>query len=241
MQQRKSTLPINLLTMLELDELSLVDNPANQMAIAPIFKRDTSNGEEMTKEQIEALEADLAKVKKDNETLRKALLDNGFVIEAEGITKAAPVETIEVDGEKINKADIPAAILKRMEADAEALEASRIEKADRELADKAKKELPNFAENVAKALLKSVEGSDEFDAIMEALKAADKAFDEKMEELGKSDVDGDMSDPSVKLETLIKACRDKNPSMTREQAYAEVAKTKDGNALIAAIYKSEKE
>ena len=227
--------------MLELDELSLVDNPANQMAIAPIFKRDTSNGEEMTKENIEALEADLAKVKKDNETLRKALLDNGFVIEAEGITKAAPVETIEVDGEKINKADIPAAILKRMEADAEALEASRIEKADRDLTDKAKKELPNFAENVAKALLKSVDGVDEFDAIMEALKAADKAFDDKMEELGKSDVDGNMSDPSVKLETLIKAYKEKNPSVTKEQAYAEVAKTKDGNALITAIYKSEKE
>ena len=233
-------MPINLLTALELDELSLVDNPANQMAIAPIFKRDTSNGEEMTKEQIEVLEADLAKVKKDNETLRKALLDNGFVIEAEGISKAAPVETIEVDGEKINKADIPAAILKRMESDAAALEASRVEKADRELAEKVKAELPNFDEKVAKSLLKSLEGVEDYDAIMQALKAADKAFDEKMEELGKSDVNGDMSDPALKLETLTKAYKD-TKGVTKEQAYAEVVKTKEGRDLVAAIYKNAKE
>ena len=242
-QLRESILPINLLTSLELDELSLVDNPANQMAIAPIFKRDTSNGEEMTKEteiDTEAMKADVAKYKAENERLRKALIDNGFVIEADKVAKKAPVETIEVDGEKINKADIPAAILKKMEADEASIAKAAVEKADRELTEKAKETLPNFDENVAKSLMKSLDGVEDYDKIMEALKAADKAFDAKMEELGKADVDGSMSDPKTKMETLTKAYKEAH-KVSYENAYAEVAKTKEGSALITAIYKSEKE
>ena len=38
----------NLLKQLELDELSLVDRPANAQAMVSLFKRDNSQEEEMT-------------------------------------------------------------------------------------------------------------------------------------------------------------------------------------------------
>lgn len=233
-------MPINLLTELHLEELSLVDRPANPMAIAPIFKADTSIGEDMDKDTIKNLEADVAKFKSENERLRKALIDNGFVIEADKVEKKAPVETIEVDGEQIYKADIPAAILKKMEADAEAIAKAELEKADAALTKKVQDELPNWKEDVVKAILKSIDGSEKFDAIMEALKAADKAFDAKMEELGKTDVDGDMGSAEVKLENLTKAYKASH-NVTKEQAYAEVVKTEEGRKLIADIYKAKKE
>ena len=59
----------------------------------------------------------------ENERLRKGLIEEGYVIKAEAIEKKAPEEFVEYEGEQINKADIPAPILK-------ALEAAEIEKAD---------------------------------------------------------------------------------------------------------------
>ena len=40
----------NLLKQLELDELSLVDRPANAQAMVSLFKRDDSNGDNMEQE-----------------------------------------------------------------------------------------------------------------------------------------------------------------------------------------------
>ena len=110
---------------LELDELSLVPKGANPMAKAPIFKAHTSIGEDMTDnveevdkgaEEIATLTAEVVKMKLENEMLRKGLLDEGYSIEADAITKAAPAEYVEYDGESINKADIPAPILKALVA-----------------------------------------------------------------------------------------------------------------------------
>ena len=152
----------NLLKQLELDELSLVDRPANAQAMVSLFKRDNSEEEtmekayKMTEEQeknldklppalrdkirenmdkgmsydeakkmadedmkkaedatVEELEIDTLKA--ENENLRKALIDNGFVIKAESIEKKAEPEYLEYEGEQVNKADIPAVILKALE------------------------------------------------------------------------------------------------------------------------------
>ena len=220
-----------------------MDRPANPLAMAPLYKRDTSKGEDMTDkvkvkddEAVEALKSEVTelteksdKLTAENVRLRKSLIEDGYSITAESIEKKAPEEFIEYDGEKINKSDVPAPILK-------ALEQAGIEKADHALTKRAEAELPHFSVEVAKSLLTAVSKMDDMDILMEALTAADKAFEQKMEEFGKSDVNGDFDSADEKLEALAKAyASDKKVSYAK--AYAAVIKTDDGKALVKEVYK----
>ena len=283
-----------LLKNLMLDELSLVDRPANAQAMVSLFKRDDSQedvikmndemeakvkaymeekgcgkeeamkalgydmekaddaeadlekaAEEVTEEvtekadedqaaeaiDIEALKADVDALKAENEFLRKGLIENGFIIKAEAIEKKAEVEMIEVEGEMVVKSDIPAPVLK-------ALEAAAIEKADIELTKRAGEALPHFDIEAAKALVKSF-GDNE--AVMAALLAADKSFEAAMQEFGKSDVDGEFATAADKLDALVKSYMEDNQFKKSEyaKAYAAVAKTDEGKALINKSYKGE--
>jgi hypothetical protein len=275
----------NLLKNLHLEELSLVDRPANAQAMVSLFKRDTSN-EEITKmtdemeakvkaymeekacgkpeamkalgydmmkseEEVEAvaevekteevaeveavdvdaLKADVETLKAENERLRKGLIEEGYVISAEAIEKKAEVEMMEVSGEMVVKSDIPAPVLK-------ALEAAAIEKADIELTKSAGEALPHFDITVAKALVAKFS---EDEAIMAALKAADAAFDAAMQEFGKSDVDGEFATSADKLDALVKSYMDEHQLKKSDyaKAYAAVAKTDAGKTLINKSYKGE--
>jgi hypothetical protein len=275
----------NLLKQLELEELSLVDRPANAKAMVSLFKRDNSEEElmekayNMTEEQMKGMEKlppalqrhirenmdkgmsydeakkmaeedmkkseeiaaeiddmDMLKAENDtlkiqNEDLRKALIENGFVIKADSIEKKVEPEYIEYEGEQINKADVPAVILK-------ALEEAELAKADAELTKRATEALPHFAEDVAKSLVAEF---GEVEAVMEALKAADATFAESMEEVGKSDADGEFATATDKMESLVKSYMDENKMKKGEyaKAYAAVAKTDEGKALINKSYKGE--
>lgn len=275
------TMP-NLLKQLELEELSLVDRPANAQAMVSLFKRDNSDEEEMTEtlekmgydedklkaymeknrcsraEAMEALkmdekeemekseeidpvvaeidEADVAQaeidtLKAENERLRKSLIEAGYVIKAESIEKKAEPEYLEYNGEQVNKADIPAVILK-------ALEEAEVAKADAELTKSATESLPHFDVDVAKSLF-AKHADDE--AVMNVLKAADSVFAGKMEEVGKSDADGEFASAADALDAMVKSYMDENQMKKSEyaKAYAAVAKTDDGKALINKSYKGE--
>ena len=262
----------NLLKQLELDELSLVDRPANAQAMVSLFKRDNSEEEQMTDNvekmsddlkaklkpymdkgmtEDEAMKAydmdmkkseevvdelDLLKAENDalkihNEDLRKALIENGFVIKADTIEKKVEPEYIEYEGEQINKADVPAVILK-------ALEEAEFAKADAELTKRATEALPHFATDVAKSLVAEF---GEVESIMESLKAADATFAENMEEVGKSDADGEFATAADKLDALVKSYMDENNIKKSDyaKAYAAVAKTDEGKTLINKSYKGE--
>jgi len=273
----------NLLKQLELEELSLVDRPANAKAMVSLFKRDNSEEElmekayNMTEEQEKGMdklppalqrrirenmdkgmsyneamkmaeedmkksdaaeidELDLLKAENDtlkiqNEDLRKALIENGFIIKSDSIEKKVEPEYIEYEGEQINKADVPAVILK-------ALEEAEFAKADAELTKRATEALPHFAEDVAKSLVAEF---GEVEGVMEALKAADATFAESMEEVGKSDADGEFATATDKMESLVKSYMDENKMKKGDyaKAYAAVAKTDEGKALINKSYKGE--
>jgi hypothetical protein len=276
----------NLLKQLELDELSLVDRPANAQAMVSLFKRDNSEeeltkmtdemeakvkaymeekgcgkdeamkalgydmekaaeevteevvaeaevdkAEEATAEEIDTAAEEIAALKAENEGLRKSLIENGYVIKADGVEKKAPEEFLEYEGESINKADIPAPILK-------ALEEAEFAKADLELTTKAEEALPNFDVATAKELVKSFETNEE---VMGVLKAADKAFGASMEEVGKADVDGEFTTAADKLDALVKSFMDTNELKKSDyaKAYAAVAKTEEGKSLINKSYKGE--
>lgn len=273
----------SLLKNLQLEELSLVDRPANAQAMVSLFKRDNSKEVEKMSDEMEAkvkaymmdkecgrdeamkalgynmekaddvvdeptevvdaqhldtLKADVDRLRSENERLRKGLLDEGYVISAEAIEKKAPAEMIEVEGEMVAKADIPAPVLKALEAAEVAKKEHEIEKADIELTKKAEAVLPHFSVDVAKALVKNFS---EEEAIMEALKAADAAFAAAMQEFGKSDVDGEFATSTDKLDALVKRYMDENQLKKSEyaKAYAAVAKTDEGKSLINKSYKGE--
>lgn len=267
----------NLLKNLQLEELSLVDRPANAQAMVSLFKRDNSEevdkmndemeakvkaymadkecgreeamkalGYDMAKAddesaaptEVDTLKADIEALKAENERLRKGLIEEGYVIKADVIEKKAPVEMIEVGGVSVAKADIPAPVLKALEEAEVAKKQHEIEKADIELTKKAGEVLPHFDVNVAKSLLKSF--SDE-EIIMEALKAADAAFEAAMQEFGKSDADGEFATASDKLDAMVKAYMADNNMKKSEfaKAYAAVAKTDEGKTLINKSYKGE--
>jgi hypothetical protein len=280
----------NLLKNLHLEELSLVDRPANAQAMVSLFKRDNSDeeitkmdeemeakvkaymedkacgkeeamkalgydmekAEEVVAEEaevaveapeaelidIEALKADIARFTAENEKLRKGLIEAGFVITAEAIEKKAEVEMMDIEGEMVVKSDIPAPVLKALEAADVAKREHEIEKADIELTKRAGEALPHFATDVAKSLVAKFY---EDEAIMEALKAADAAFEAAMQEFGKSDVDGEFATSADKLDALVKSYMDENQLKKSEfaKAYAAVAKTDAGKALINKSYKGE--
>ena len=284
----------NLLKNLHLEELSLVDRPANAQAMVSLFKRDNSE-EEITKMNeemeakvkaymddkgcgrgeamkalgydmekadevvteevaekaapeveaaeapevdVEALKADFDRLTAENQHLRKGLIENGYVIRADSIEKKAEEEMMDIDGEMVAKSDIPAPVLKALEAAAVAKREHEIEKADLELTKKAEEVLPHFEADAAKSLLKSFS---EDEATMVMLKAADAALEASMQEFGKSDVDGEFATSADKLDALVKSYMDENQLKKSEfaKAYAAVAKTDEGKALITKSYKGE--
>ena len=277
----------NILLDLELDELSLVDRPANQAATICLIKRDESMedmekgydsylderkmyymdkgmGEDeamkkakeeldkMSAKEKEELMARLGKADEAEETevdqealflaevdalkaevsrLSKALEDNGFAVTEEEVTKAEEPEYLEVEGEKVAKSDIPAPVLK-------ALEEAAIEKRMVELRKQADEILPNFDNEIAASLLAHVAKDD---AIVEALKSADAALGASMSEIGEASVEADMLSSSDKLDALVKSYMDENNLAKKDhaKAYAAVAKTDEGKALISKLYKGE--
>ena len=277
----------NILLDLELDELSLVDRPANQAATICLIKRDESMedmekgydsylderkayymdkgmGEDeamkkakdeldkMSAKEKEELMARLGKadeadvteadqgdlflaevdaLKAEVSRLSKALEENGFVVTEEAVAKAEEPEYVEFDGEKVVKSDIPAPVLK-------ALEEAEIAKQQIELKKQAEEILPNFDNEIAASLLAHVAKDD---AIVEALKAADAAMGASMSEIGEASVEADMASSSDKLDALVKSYMDENNLAKKDhaKAYAAVAKTDEGKALISKLYKGE--
>lgn len=183
--------------------------------------------------EVEALKADMDKLKADNEALRKSLLDEGYKITAEGVEKKAPEEFIEVEGEQINKADIPAPILKR-------LEEAEIEKAEAAISKRCQEQMPNISEDHARVLLKAHDDLAEEEAkkFAEFMQALDNLFDEMTDEVGKSAAEGDMEDPNDKLNALAKAYASEHDT-TFAKAYAAVVKTDAGKALIKKAYQKD--
>lgn len=249
---------MNELLDLELDEVSLVDSPANKSATVALFKRETpmeneiqtedellkayddkkmSEDEMMDDDEMEDDEEEMMGNKKPARKSYKAeceLLKSEIAslqAQIEELKKGSvekAAEMIEVDGEMIAKSSIPAPILKKLEE----VEKAR---AAEELRKRADEVLPNFkgtADQRGK-LLKSI-GDDQ--ELIEMLRAADKLFEGMMSEVGKSDANGDFGSADAKLEALAKAYSAEK-GVTFQQGYSAVIKTAEGKALLKETYK----
>jgi hypothetical protein len=188
-------------------------------------------------EKLEALEgqvADLTKRAEEAEAavaaLEKAADEAGFDIAEGKLTKRADPEYIEVDGERFEKAAVPAAILKALEAKEAELAKAKAEQAEVALAKRGATELPHLAgTDLAKGKLLEAIGDDT--DVLGALKAADAALAKAMQEIGSNPLNDEAS-ATFRLNKMASdfASEHKVPF---ETAFAEVTKSGEGARLMA--------
>lgn len=240
---------------LSLDELSVVDDPANPGAHITLFKRQepkpkTDEGENvMFKTLEEALAAfeeqktELAKANDAVAVLTKALEATHEVKKAEDgavtVVAKAKEEMIEFEGEMIAKSAVPAPILKALEKQAK--EVADLRKAAEldDLRKRAEKEFPNLAGSADEkaALMKAVDGIEATakEAVVKSLKAADAAVSKLFKEVGSAQVDE--ASPQAQLDKLAKEHAAKN-KVSFEAAFSEVTKSGAGMELFKALRSS---
>ena len=188
-------------------------------------------------DKLEALEGQVEDLTKRAEgaeakfaDLQKAADEAGFDVTDEGkLEKRADPEYVEIDGERFEKAAVPAPILKRLEAQQEAIAKMEAKEKETEFAKRGDAELPNLKGSaIAKGKLLDMIDDDE---IIAALKAADAALKKQMEEIGSSP----MQDEASATFRLNKMATDyaKTNSVPFETAYAEVTKSGEGKQLMA--------
>lgn len=224
-------MPTNLKN-LRLEEVSLVDVPANQHAHVSIFKRDVagpsgvSHGgkgvlhmtpEELQK-QLSDLEGKVTQLTKErDEALEKAA-------KADEVEK----EYVEVNGEKVEKSLVPSPILKQLETQAEAIAKMQAERELDAMIKRASTELGNLpGDTVVKAqIMKAVA---DIDGALDLLKSADGVAATAMTETGAATGD-DSNDVEAKLETMA-AEYAKEKGVTKAAAYFEITKSGEGLEL----------
>ncbi len=248
---------MNELLDLELDEVSLVDSPANKSATVALFKKDSTMRKKKTEEtmedvdksvcieiEIKSPEEEMAEMnmepqQEDAAPVEKSELEVELDVlkaEVERLTKALEAkeevekadEMIDFGGEMVAKSMIPAPVLKKLEEVQKAQEAADLRK-------RAEEVLPNFKGTLDQRgkLLKAI--GDDAD-LMGLLKSADAAFAGLFQEVGKTDADGDFQEPQDKLNALVKA-RQEEKKEDFYKAYAAVTKTAEGKALLLQTYK----
>lgn len=247
---------MRLIADLDLDEVSLVRDPANPEARVALFKTGgnmdleakvaelTKQLEEMTAEKA-AAEDKLSAVEGEKEAVAKSFADLSAAVEALGfemkdgtLEKAAAVEYIEIEGERIVKSSVPAPILKALEAKDAELRKAAEEKARVELRKRAGELFPNLKGTLDQraALLKSLECMPEMEqeGIMESLKAADQAMALAFKEEGKGPSGESMDDPEAALNKMVDEYAKTN-STNFYKAYAAIVKTAEGKSLLKKI------
>lgn len=188
-------------------------------------------------EKLEALEGqvnDLTKRAEGAEAelaeLKKAADEAGFDVDEEGkLSKRADPEYIEVEGERFEKAAVPATILKALEAKEAELAKAKAEQEEVALAKRGAAELPHLAgTDLAKGKLLAAVGDNE--DVLKALKAADAALKKQMEEIGANP----LNDEASATFRLNKMASDyaKEHNVPFETGFAAVTKSGEGASLM---------
>lgn len=248
----------SILEDLELEELSLVDVPANQEAKVCLFKRQQEEDMEDTNKMSPEMDAKIKAYMKEKGCDRKTAMDTLMKAFEEAPTLATEVETLKAENERLRKGLIEAGYVIRKEeivkkeqpegitykgefiakSDdkyelAKQLQEYEVEKANAEIAKRAATELPNHDVKVAVILLKALDGVSDADEAMKALKAADAMLGKAMEEVGETSHESDLTDPTEKLNKMAKAYAVEK-GVTFEKGYAAVALTDEGKSLLKA-------
>lgn len=184
--------------------------------------------------------AKAADADKLNADFVKAAGENGLDVTVEDgavtVTKSAETEYVMVDGERVEKALIPAPVLKQIEAQGARITKMEEERVTTVLKTRAEDTMSHMAGSTDDhiALLKAVDDIEDEEvrkAVTSALETADKAMSGIFKEKGDAHIDEDS--PSAKLEKMAKDYASEH-SVTFHQAFDEVTKTRDGAKLADA-------
>ena len=255
---------MNELLDLELDEVSLVDSPANKSATVALFKRDTSmaKAKKETTPEIEEIEKGVCieiEIKTPEEELAEMQLEvQQETQDAAPMAKSAEevaieeVETLKAEVERLTKAleakeevekaaemvDFGGEMVAKSAIPAPVLkkleEFQKAQEAE-ELRKRADEVLPNF-KGTADQRGKLLKSVEGNAELEELLRAADAAFAGLFMEVGKTDAANDLLTAEQKLDTLVKSYQeDKKTDFYK--AYAAVIKTAEGKSLLLETYK----
>jgi uncharacterized small protein (DUF1192 family) len=251
---------MNELLDLELDEVSLVDFPANKSATVVLVKRDSTMRKKKT-ETVQDLEKSVCieiEIKSPEEEQMAEMNVEDNQTKVEGVEKAEEIDTegqiafLTSEVERLTKAleeksevekaeemiDFGGEKVAKSAIPAPVLKKlEEVQKAqeESELRKRADELLPNFAgTSVVKGKLLKQIGDDA--ELLALLKSADAAFAGLTVEIGKTDADSDFQDPQDKLNALVKA-RQEDKKEDFYKAYAAVTKTAEGKALLLQTYK----
>lgn len=250
---------MNELLDLQLDEVSLVDSPANKSATVALFKRDMNMAKAKKEEDVEKGVCVTIEVKSPEEEMAEMQMeaqqdqaeDVAAVGKSEELTE---VETLKAEVERLSKA-LEEAVQEEVAKAEEMIDFAgemvaksaipepvlkkleEVQKAQeaQDLRKRAEEELPNFAGTADQRgkLLKSI-GNDA--DLMALLKSADAAFAGLFQEVGKTDVDAGLLSADQKLDSLVKN-RQAEKKEDFYKAYAAVIKTAEGKDLLLQTYK----
>lgn len=220
---------------LELFEVSLVDAGDDPLAKVTLFKRkgnsDMSDEVMKTKEDVEK---ELTEANETIETL-KAKVEELEAKEVEIEKAKTDEDTIEIDGEKIQKSAIPATVLKALEKERAAKEELQ-KAADKSALEKRAvetfKNMKGTPEQKGR-LFKFVEADAE---LMEILRAVDALFANLTQEVGDTEVAKEMKEAKDLVEEEVSKLQTVDKSLTYHQAYAKLASTPEGLQLITKTY-----
>ena len=251
---------MNELLDLQLDEVSLVDSPANKSATVALFKRDTTMTEkteekeelekakkpdpatgevetpeedatDTTSEADEEMAPPLSPPKKKKPSIAKSARETDLEAEVARLTKALE------DKEDVAKADevidFGGELIAKSSIPAPVLKKlEEVQKAQEvaELHKRAETEIPNFKGTVEQRG-KLLKSIGTDAELLALLKAADAAFAGLFKEIGKTDVEDGLLSADQKLDTMVKQYQEEK-KVDFYKAYAAVVKTAEGKELL---------
>ena len=255
---------MNLLKQLELDELSLVDRPANASAKVALFKRDSE--EENMEKAYKMSDAEMEEMDKMSDDLKaklRGMMDKGYTfpeakkmmdedmkkadeevsLEAELLElkeendnlRKQLEEVVEKKEEVVETIEVNGELVVKADIPEPVLKALEEAKVEKQMIELRKKAEAELPHFDVEVAMSLLDVIKGDAKVLEALKGADAAFAAAMDEVGEKSVDADMTDPQSKLDKMVDAYAEEH-KVNKYAAFDAISKTAEGKSLIAKTY-----
>jgi len=258
---------MNLLKQLELDELSLVDRPANASAKVALFKRDSE--EENMEKAYKMSDAEMEEMDKMSDDLKaklRGMMDKGYTfpeakkmmdedmkkadeevsLEAELLElkeendnlRKQLEEVVEKKEEVVETIEVNGEMVVKADIPEPVLKALEEAKVEKQMIELRKKAEAELPHFDVEVAMSLLDVIKGDAKVLEALKGADAAFAAAMDEVGEKSVDADMTDPQSKLDKMVDAYAEEH-KVNKYAAFDAISKTAEGKSLIAKTYEKD--
>lgn len=255
---------MNLLKQLELDELSLVDRPANASAKVALFKRDSE--EENMEKAYKMSDAEMEEMDKMSDDLKaklrgymgkgytfpeaKKMMDEDMKKADEEVSLEAELlelkeendnlrkqleEVVEKKEEVVETIEVNGELVVKADIPEPVLKALEEAKVEKQMIELRKKAEAELPHFDVEVAMSLLNVIKGDAKVLEALKGADAAFAAAMDEVGEKSVDADMTDPQSKLDKMVDAYAVEH-KVNKYAAFDAISKTAEGKSLIAKTY-----